>query len=87
MRIPHVVLDDGLSTLDLPGNWPLLLTRDAGWVAAARSLANAGAPIDISSPNGEWHARFGVGQDGALLVRPDGFVAWRMAEGGTVSPR
>jgi hypothetical protein len=27
-----------------------------------------------------WAARYGVGPDGAVVVRPDGYVAWRSAE-------
>ena len=84
-RLPHLALEDGRSTLDLPCERPLLLTSDPGWAAAARELADAGAPIEIASPNGEWQPRLGVGQDGALLVRPDGFVAWRAKNGRSAS--
>ncbi len=77
-RMPHVALDgDGSSTLDLPGNQPLLLTDDSVWAAAARSLADADTPLEMASPSGRWQARFDVAPDGAVLVRPDGFVAWR----------
>ena len=77
-RMPHIALDDaGTSTLDLPGERPLLVTVDAGWVAAARALAESGASLDIASPEGEWQRRCGVERNGAVLVRPDRFVAWR----------
>ncbi len=32
---------------------------------------------DASDPEGTWAGTAGVGDHGALLVRPDGFVAWR----------
>lgn len=81
-RMPHIALDDaGTSTLDLPGDRPLLVTLDAGWAAAARELADSGAPLDIASPDGEWQRRCCVERSGAVLVRPDGFVAWRTKDG------
>ncbi len=64
---------------------PLLLTGDPGWAAASRELADPRAPLKVVSPNGAWQARVGVGRDGALLVRPDGFVAWRATEGPSAS--
>ena len=85
-RMPHVALDDvGTSTLDLPGDRPLLVTADPEWAGAARALADSGAPLDIASPEGEWQTRCGVERDGAILVRPDGFVAWRARDGKSAS--
>ncbi len=82
-RMPHVVVDDsGSSTLDLSaGDQYLLLTGGPGWASAARGLADTGAPLQVVSPNGAWEGRFDVTRDGAVLVRPDGFVAWRATEG------
>ncbi|MER6153781.1 monooxygenase, partial [Streptomyces hirsutus] len=42
--------------------------RTAGFGAGLRDLSERG-----------WHERYGVRADGAVLVRPDGFVAWRSA--------
>ncbi|MFI6903513.1 FAD-dependent monooxygenase [Nonomuraea sp. NPDC050394] len=72
-RAPHVQLGDGRSTLDLFGREPCLLTGSAGerWRAAVPDL-------DVHvvwAP--EFAARYGVERDGAVLVRPDGIVAWR----------
>jgi putative polyketide hydroxylase len=73
------------------------------WCAAARDAAArlgvnvrafriAGPPgegdADAVDPEGAWCRAAGVGDHGALLVRPDGFVAWRArgaeAEAGAV---
>jgi hypothetical protein len=40
-----------------------------------------GADGDISDPDGNWHAAYGIDADGAVLVRPDGYVAWRSRSG------
>ncbi|AXB41261.1 FAD-dependent oxidoreductase [Amycolatopsis albispora] len=69
-RLPHRWLDGGTrSTLDLVGSGWALLTGE-GWQAT---------PIDgvrvVAVPG----AVFPDLADGALLVRPDGFVAWRAA--------
>ena len=32
---------------------------------------------EIENADGQWHAAYGVEEDGAVLVRPDGYVAWR----------
>ncbi len=36
---------------------------------------------DGSDTDGAWANAYGVGEDGAVLVRPDGHVAWRSASG------
>lgn len=83
-RAPHVevtVRGAPMSTLDLYGKSFVLLAGADGqaWVSAAARQAHAvdtyrfGAdliPVDAS-------AAHGIGASGALLVRPDGFVAWR----------
>ena len=87
-RAPHVeVTLDGrsISTLDLYGGRFVLLAGSAGaaWIAAA---AGPGVPVDAyrfgaELAPAEAAAAHGIGDDGALLVRPDGFVAWRTATG------
>ncbi|MFI6348449.1 FAD-dependent monooxygenase [Streptomyces sp. NPDC050560] len=88
-RAPHRPTADGGSTLDLYGDaFVLLAGRDgAAWTRAAKDLATAlgveirshvlGADVDVEG--GE--KAHGIGADGAVLVRPDGFVAWRAASG------
>jgi 2-polyprenyl-6-methoxyphenol hydroxylase-like FAD-dependent oxidoreductase len=75
-RAPHAVVD-GRSTLDLFGRRFVLL-GDEAWCDAARSAAGAlGVPLDAHAVTPE---RYGIGEAGASLVRPDGFVAWRTDE-------
>ncbi|MEV5594540.1 FAD-dependent monooxygenase [Streptomyces sp. NPDC052496] len=85
-RLPHRFVDvpkDGpeggrVSTLDLAGaDWSLLTgPRGAPWQAAAtQSAAALGIPLEAHRvPDG---ALPGLAPDGAVLVRPDHFVAWR----------
>jgi 2-polyprenyl-6-methoxyphenol hydroxylase-like FAD-dependent oxidoreductase len=62
-RAPHVDLG-GRSTIDLFGRDFVLLSPSEAWCDASPVEAHRLDP-------------YGVGPDGALLVRPDGFVAWR----------
>lgn len=96
-RAPHVWLHrDGsrLSTIDLFWDSFVLLTgtEGAAWNAAAAALAERGpVPLravrigpggDYTAPEGDWYAAYGISRRGAVLVRPDAFVAWRSADGG-----
>lgn len=91
-RAPHVWLsraDQRLSTLDLFGTSFVLLAGQTGtaWCQAATEVAHArrlplyvftvGTQGDLIDPGGSWAIIYGVEQDGAVLVRPDGHVAWR----------
>ncbi|CAM3853959.1 aklavinone 12-hydroxylase RdmE [Kibdelosporangium persicum] len=72
-RAPHVVLPTGESTLDVWGaGWALLAGPDGGW-----DKVDAG--IQYRSL-GDQYDRFGVGPEGASLIRPDGIVAWRTTD-------
>src|SRR5215470_6940598 len=89
-RAPHVWLgrpDAQLSTLDLFGaGFTLLAAPEAGaWCeAAGRVSAALGVRTDCYrigaaglNDVGGFVAAYGVDGDGAVLVRPDGHVAWR----------
>jgi hypothetical protein len=91
-RAPHVWLRRGeqrLSTIDLfRTNFTLLAGSDGtAWVEAARKVAWPSWPpllayrigADLADPDGDWHTVYGVQRNGAVLVRPDGYVAWRSA--------
>ncbi len=87
-RAPHAWLDgagERRSTLDLFGERFVLLAGTAGaaWRDAARAAARAlAAPLDAPTlESGEWTEAYGIEADGAVLVRPDGHVAWRSASG------
>jgi putative polyketide hydroxylase len=86
---PHVWLDrDGarLSTIDLFGRGFVLLTESTEWARAADEVAGRlGVPLGAVLLGGtdEWRTVYGVGPDGASLVRPDRFVAWRSRGAGS----
>lgn len=89
-RLAHVkLMRDGevVSTHDLTGQDFVLLAGPGGsaWIAAAQNSAiQLGTPLisyligsDLCDPDQVFLARTGLEPDGALLVRPDGFIAWR----------
>lgn len=93
-RAPHAEVDvqgRRISTLDLFDGRLTLLTggRTTAWDRAAHELVATGLPIaalgigrDLPDPDGTLARLFGIGDTGAVLVRPDGHVAWRQtAEG------
>ncbi|NGO69421.1 FAD-dependent monooxygenase [Streptomyces boncukensis] len=87
-RAPHVhVVQDGappVSTLDLYGTDFVVLVgpRGDGWAEAAHRAGRAlAAPVDVYHLDQELAAPHGLGPEGALLVRPDGHVAWRAPHG------
>ncbi|MFI9240549.1 hypothetical protein [Streptomyces sp. NPDC053079] len=81
-RAPHVPLGGG-STRDLYGRDFALLTDDPAWRAgAARAAQRLGVPARVPALDGDWAGAHGVTASGAVLVRPDGIVAWRSAAGG-----
>jgi putative polyketide hydroxylase len=81
-HVPVVHVDVEISTLDLYGDGFVLLAGSDGapWVEAAIRL-DVDAYIfgvDLIS-EGDLATAHGISAEGALLVRPDGFVAWRCA--------
>jgi hypothetical protein len=95
-RAPHVWLTRGgarISTIDLFGPRFVVLTGPDGapWREAAQRIATPARPAlvahtvggdgDLGDPDGAWLAAYGLDRDGAVLVRPDGHVAWRSCTG------
>lgn len=88
-RVPHCWLGTGgarVSTLDLPGTHFVLFHggADEGWDDAARVAASRlGAFVRTQSlataERADALQLFGISRSGAVLVRPDGHVAWRHA--------
>ncbi len=72
-RAPHVVLGDDRSTLDLFGDGFVVLRAAADGVD---DWAPPGATSHIVDAEG-FAATYGLSDGGAVLVRPDGVVAWR----------
>jgi 2-polyprenyl-6-methoxyphenol hydroxylase-like FAD-dependent oxidoreductase len=96
-RAPHVqVRRDGrdLSTLDLFGRSAVLLAgADGGaWAQAGTAAADrlglgldvyrVGDGGDLEDPHKRFLSCYGLEPAGAVLVRPDGFIAWRAVGGG-----
>jgi hypothetical protein len=96
-RAPHLPLvrnGNEISTLDLFDGAFTLLTGQSGghWCGAALATARrTGAPLqaftvgprgDLLNEGGRWNELYGVGPEGAVLVRPDGHVGWRRADAG-----
>ena len=80
-RLPHAWLTDGRSTLDLVDEHELTLISFGAHDAWAQVTTDAGmrhirVGID-AHVNAEWQQTCGMGDDGALLVRPDQHIAWR----------
>ncbi|MFF1720373.1 FAD-dependent oxidoreductase [Streptomyces sviceus] len=99
-RAPHLPLERAgapLSSLDLYGRHFVIVAGESGeaWrEAAARAGTGLGVELnfhrigdDVRDPTGRWAARHGVKEDGAVLVRPDGFVAWRAEDGDRADDR
>ncbi|MEC3952018.1 FAD-dependent monooxygenase [Nocardia sp. CDC153] len=98
-RAPHVpMVLEGMtvSTVDLLGPEFVLFsgTEGAAWDAAAADVAErSGLPLRryrigperLHDSKELWHSAFGVEPSGAVLVRPDGIVAWR-ARSGSADP-
>jgi putative polyketide hydroxylase len=75
-RAPHVLVRvDGheVSTIELFGQGFVVLTGSQHWVGQAASLGLTAYLLE----DPEWAKAYGVTESGAVLVRPDFFVAWR----------
>ena len=95
-RLPHCWVGHAgreVSTRDLAGSGRFVLLTGIGgdaWVEAARAVSErTGAPIaayvigpgrEVEDVYDDWARAREVGESGCVLVRPDGFVAWRRAE-------
>jgi len=62
----------------------------AAWQRAAQAAAPSWPPLishvigsdgEVGDPDGKWQLAYGIDADGAVLVRPDGYVAWRSRSG------
>ena len=87
-RLPHVWVErdgDKVSTIDLVGSAFAVLTGSDGaaWADATGAVATAhdGLPLATHVLDDAAAAACGITESGAVLVRPDGFVAWRSATG------
>jgi 2,4-dichlorophenol 6-monooxygenase len=93
-KLPHVWLErDGLkvSTLDTG-----IAGEDIWGEAAAATASDLGVPLEaiVIGPGRAYHDLYGdwadareVPESGAILVRPDGYVAWRASSGEDAAKR
>lgn len=81
-RAPHCWLEQGpndYSVLDLFGpHWTLLSGSGDGWCSAAKAVASH-LSVKVRHRAVPCTAFYGIGEMGAVLVRPDGHVAWRQS--------
>ncbi|MFF8912687.1 FAD-dependent monooxygenase [Streptomyces sp. NPDC015032] len=98
-RLPHAWVErDGerVSTHDLlvPGFTLITGPGGATWADAFSEAAETGEGMakrtvvigrDVTSPDGHCPELLGIGEDGALLVRPDGHIAWHSTEGSSLA--
>jgi putative polyketide hydroxylase len=91
-RAPHLRLKRGdvlVPVHDLFGHQFVLLTGADGtrWCEAVKEITSSQSRIiacfrigesgGFADEDGQFEHRYGVGRDGAVLVRPDGFIGWR----------
>ena len=92
-RLPHAWLESsdgrvGTHQLVRPGRFALICERADWGPAVSRAAKTCGLPIDLvlisdtadhTDADGDWTQKRQVGPDGAILVRPDSHIAWRVA--------
>lgn len=89
-KLPHAWLVDAagqrISTLDVVGKGKFSLLTGLSGTAWANATAKLDLPMlrtvvigaaDTRDPYTEWSSRSEIDETGAILVRPDGYVAWR----------
>ncbi|TCO50834.1 FAD-dependent monooxygenase [Actinocrispum wychmicini] len=74
-RAPHVMVD-GKSVVELFGRGFVVLTGAQQWVDRATDLG-----LDAYLVGDEVTKTYGIGAEGAVLVRPDFVIAWRSMQG------
>ncbi|KAF6813681.1 2,4-dichlorophenol 6-monooxygenase (FAD binding domain-containing protein) [Colletotrichum plurivorum] len=92
-RAAHIPLrrgDEDISSLDLFGKGWVLVSKDQSWKNIAEKAGSAhkaacdsvhfGAEVKEADESETFEEVFGVTSSGAVLVRPDGFIAWKTAE-------
>jgi hypothetical protein len=91
-----------VSTIDLVGKRFTVFGSGRAWREQLTAMGRQGhvegphsVPLDVvtigegaelEDPDRAWHAAYGVDEGGAVLVRPDGYVAWR-ASSAVKTPR
>lgn len=88
-RAPHIRIGNDRSTLDLFQKGWVLLTENSDWKnLSARLSSESEIKIDcyqvgkdlLHSEEESFRNSFGIGPKGAVLIRPDGYIAWRSSD-------
>ncbi|RSN39567.1 polyketide hydroxylase [Amycolatopsis sp. WAC 04197] len=66
-----------LLTSDPSGSWPSAAAEVAAGLGVEVNVHRIGEHGDLRDPGGLWEKLYGVTAPGAVLVRPDRFIAWR----------
>ena len=82
-RVPHAWIGERLSTIDVCADGLVLLTGPDAWGWSGAATASGLPHVSLPRAAAE---RCGIGTTGALLARPDGFVAWRAPDEAEASP-
>jgi 2-polyprenyl-6-methoxyphenol hydroxylase-like FAD-dependent oxidoreductase len=97
-RAPHVPLQRrarDVSSIDLLGHsWVLFAGAEGhAWVESAAAVlgklplqAHRLDGAELRDPSGQFHEAFGITPSGAVLVRPDGVIAWRARSSDAATP-
>ena len=93
-KLPHAWLVDAdghrVSTLDVTGKGKMTLLTGMGGQAWKHAAGRTGPAVPAHrrgrrarhiDPYGYWHRVREIHEAGAILVRPDGYVAWRQTRG------
>ena len=96
-RAPHLIVKragDDISTIDLFAGrwvlccgpkghaWPDLLRKSPGAIGLGVVSYGVEPAGDLQDVNNRAAAALGIDEDGAVVIRPDGFVAWRRRDAG-----
>lgn len=84
-RLPHAWLADGRSTLDLVDRAEITLLTCGDHDEWAAAVSRASTPmhqirLDAEAIDPAWFDLCGLGEHGALLIRPDQHIAWHATE-------
>ncbi len=82
----HDLFEDTMTVLAGPAAGATARAAVAGFAADGMPVRVLAVGVDLVDPHGALAERFGLTGDGAVLVRPDGYIAWRGDGAGELAP-